>query len=378
LRVLIYLHSFAPGGTERVALRLCRHWIAAGIDVRLVMGRDTGAMRGEAAGLTYETLSDERISTARWETLSMIARLPAVIRRDRPDIIFCAGNSYSVVAVAMKRILGRRCPPVVAKISNDLARADMLPPVRWGYRRWLRIQARHIERFVGMAPPMRAEIAQAMQIAPETVAIIDDPALARADVDRLADRPADPPLRARFVAAGRLVPQKDFAMLLTAFARIAQGDDTLTILGEGAERPSLERLVATLGIAERVSMPGHVPDLAPWLAKSDVFALSSSFEGVPAVIAEALAAGLAIVATACSVSMTDMLGYGAFGSLTPPGDVAAFAHALDAARTASIDREAMRAQAMRFTVEVAAARYIELFAAAVADRAAFTGAGNAC
>ncbi len=369
MRVLTFLHSFEPGGVERVALRLCRAW---GTQSHLVMGRATGAMRREADGLDYEILSDERISTAWWETLWMIAKLPAVIRRVQPDVIFCAGNSYTIVAVAMKLRLGKACPPVAAKISNDLTRSDMPAPVRWIYHRWLRFQGRYIDRFVGMAPPMLAEIADAMHIDPARVAVIDDPALSMADIERFAARPADRQRRARFVAAGRLAPQKNFPLLVRAFAKIAQNEDTLTILGEGAERGRIEREAATLGITPRVSLPGHVPDLAPWFAQSDVFALSSDYEGVPAVIAEALAAGLAIAATDCSVSMADMLGGGTLGAIAVTGDSDAFAAALSAARMAPLDRAAMRAQAERFTVERAAQRYLDHFATLSPRAQAFT------
>ncbi len=356
------MHSFAPGGVERVAFRLARAWRADGLDVDLVMGRDTGAMRAEADGLAFDTLASGRFDTSTWETLWMIARLPSVIRRTRPDVIFCAGNSYSVVAVAMKLWVGKACPPVVAKISNDLARADLPAPVRWAYHRWLRMQGRFIDHFTGMAPPMQAEIEDATGAAPARVSIIDDPALARADIARLSVREGDDP-PTHFLAVGRLALQKNVPLLVRAFARIAKGDDRLTILGEGGERAKIEREIERLGMGSRIELVGHVSDTGPWLRRAHVFALSSDYEGVPAVVAEALAAGLPIVATDCSVSMGDMLGGGRFGTLVPVGDEAALATALDAARTAPADRAAMAAQADRFTVERAAGRYRECFAA---------------
>jgi glycosyltransferase involved in cell wall biosynthesis len=360
MRILVFLHSFEPGGVERVALRLCKAWTDGGADVRLVLGRANGAMRIHADGLTYQVLSDEKIPTARWETLWMILRLPAVIRRERPDVLFCAGNSYSVVSVAMKLLLGRKCPPIVAKISNDLARTDFPAPMRWFYHQWLRIQARHIDRFVGMAEPMRAEIAGAMGLAPGQVRIVDDPALSMADIERLAT-PLVSRRRNRFIAAGRLAPQKNYPLLLRAFARIARDDDTLTILGDGPERPKLEKLAAELGITGRTVFAGHVTDLAPMFTKADIFALSSDFEGVPAVIIEALAAGLAIVTTDSSVSISDMLGGGRFGTIVPKNAPTSFATALGNTRTAPLDLPAMRSQAERFTVEKAAPGYLEIF-----------------
>jgi glycosyltransferase involved in cell wall biosynthesis len=333
-------------------------------------------MRCEADDLPYRLLSNGRVPTAAWETLWMILRLPGIIRRERPDVLFCAGNSYTIVAVMMKLMMGRACPPIVAKISNDLARTDFLPPIRWIYRRWLRMQARYIDRFVGMAPPMRTEIAVAMGIGPDQVRIVDDPALSRTDIGRFARLRIDGQTRSRFIAAGRLVPQKNFALLLRAFATIARDDDNLVILGEGSERRTLERLAETLGIGERVDFVGHVTDLAPWFAKADIFALSSDYEGVPAVIAEALAAGLAIAATDSSVSMGDMLGDGRFGMICAPKDAQGFAKALDGCRTMRLDINGMRSQAERFTVERAASQYLAVFAESVGTPSSLTPTGK--
>jgi glycosyltransferase involved in cell wall biosynthesis len=365
MRVLVFLHSFEPGGVERVALRLCKAWVSDGMDVKLVLGRADGAMRNEAGALDYGVLSDGRLPTAAWETLWMILRLPGVIRRERPDVLFCAGNSYTIVSVVMKLVLGSKCPPIVAKISNDLSRADFPAPVRWLYRCWLRIQGRHIDRFVGMAPPMRDEIAVAMNVDRNAVRIVDDPALSMTDIERFAPPRPKVPERNRFVAAGRLAPQKNFPLLLRAFARIARDNDSLIILGEGPERAVLERLAKSLGVADRVTLAGHVADLAPWFADADVFALSSDYEGVPAVIAEALAAGLAIAATNSSVSMNDMLADGRFGEIVAPNDLDAFAAALERCRTSNLDFAGMRLQAERFTVEKAAAHYAAIFAETV-------------
>lgn len=354
------LHSFAPGGVERVALRLVRAWRAEGLHVDLVMGRDTGAMRTEADGLAFETLATGRFDTSWWETLWMISQLPGVIRRTRPDVIFCSGNSYSIVVVAMKLWLGKRCPPVVAKISNDLERKDLPSPARWAYRCWLRVQGKHIDHFTGMAPPMQAEIEEAARIDTARVSIIDDPALTRADIARLS-APDIKDAPTHYLAVGRLAHQKNLSLLVRAFARIATGEDRLTILGEGGERGKIEREVARSGMQGRIVLAGHVSDTAAWLRRADVFALSSDYEGVPAVIAEALAAGLPIVATDCSVSMADMIGGGRFGTLVPVRDEAALATALDAARNATPDRAAMAAQADRFTVERAAGLYRDVF-----------------
>lgn len=362
LRILTFLHSFEPGGVERVALRLHEAWRTQGLDSRLVMGRTSGAMKRDWPGLIPEVLGNQRVPHAGWETLWMIAHLPAAIRRIRPDVLFCAGNSYTIVAVSMRLLLGKACPPVVAKMSNDLTRMDLPAPARPFYRAWLRIQGRVIDRLVGMAPPMREEIASLMRAPQQHIAVIDDPSLAEADIQRLsaaraAAKAAPRGPGRRFLAIGRLAAQKNFGLLIDAFARMAGPDDRLAIIGEGAARRALEAQIARLGLAAKVHLPGHVSPLDAELAAADALVLSSDYEGVPAVVAEALAAGIPIVTTRCSVSMEDMLGGGRFGLLVPVGDAAALAQAMQDIAKLKFDETAARDQSRRFTVEIASHGY---------------------
>lgn len=118
-----------------------------------------------------------------------VVTLPRFIRRVRPDALFCAGNSYAVVAVVMKLVLGRHCPPVLAKISNDLDRRDMSWLARSLYRLWLRIQGRFIDHFAGMEAAMEKEIGDCVRPLPGTVTIIPDPALSLAQINRLRAAP---------------------------------------------------------------------------------------------------------------------------------------------------------------------------------------------
>ncbi|PNB38085.1 glycosyltransferase, partial [Pseudomonas sp. FW305-130] len=84
--------------------------------------------------------------------------------------------TYTALAVALKLTLGPACPPIVVKISNDLVRPDMPLPLRYFYRRWLRIQGRHLDHFVGMAPAMRGEIARLVGVPQSRISVIADPA----------------------------------------------------------------------------------------------------------------------------------------------------------------------------------------------------------
>jgi glycosyltransferase involved in cell wall biosynthesis len=294
---MTFLHSFEPGGVERVALRLAEAWAAAGCEVHVAMGRGGGAAAADRpCGVRFDFARPNR-HAHRFESLWLVPHLVASVRRRRPDVLFCAGNTYVVVAVLARLLLGPGCPPIVCKVSNSLDRADF----GWGMRRlyglWLRLQARFIDRFVGMAEAMRPEMAAALGAPAHKLAIVHDGALSVAEIES-AERCAKPAAGRgrRFMGVGRLAPQKDFGLLVRAFARIAAEGDRLVILGEGPQRSRLERLAAALGVADKVDLPGHVAEVGPRLATADVFVLSSRYEGVPAAVLEALAAGVPIVA----------------------------------------------------------------------------------
>lgn len=363
MRVLTFLHSFEPGGVERIALRLVRHWREQGIDAPLFLGQNEGAMAADVGrGLAFTFPQPRRFVTVRLKTLWMILTLPRMIRESRPDILFCAGNTYAVVAVAMKVLLGRDCPPVLAKISNSLDRPDKRRLRRLAYRWWLRVQGLLLDRFVGLEMPMTGEIVENMGVPRYLVSIVPDPATSCDQIARLrtpSGTASRPPGR-HFVAVGRLVPQKNLALMLRAFAAGAHPEDRLTLIGDGPERRSLQILTERLDISGRVDFRGYVSEPATLLPQFDFLLLSSNYEGVPAVVVEALAANLWIIATDCSRSMTALLLDGELGDLVPIGNEAIFARAIKRAEPGRQVDHLSRMQAERFTIDRAANDYLAI------------------
>jgi glycosyltransferase involved in cell wall biosynthesis len=137
----------------------------------------------------------------------------------------------------------------------------------------------------------------------------------------------------RFVIlnVGRLVSQKGQSFLIDAFSRIArkypQAD--LWIAGEGALEKTLKTQAIELGVADRVKFAGFQEDVAALHEAADLFAFPSVSEGFGNALAEALLAGLPVVASDLPVIRTEVLGGRPAAALVPAGDAAAFAAALD-------------------------------------------------
>jgi glycosyltransferase involved in cell wall biosynthesis len=357
MAIIVPIHSFEPGGVERVALHLAAAWQADGADVRIVLGRREGAMDHLAPDLNY-IVRPSPVPTAGWETLWMIFCLWRYLRRNPGGVIFASGNTYAVVGVAMKLLLGRRCPPVLLKLSNDLERRDLPLPARLGYHLWLRIQGAMLDRFVAMAPALAPEIAQRMQVAPERIVVIEDPSLAPGQFDKLNAIPREPCANAgRLLAVGRLAGQKNYSLMLRALAAAPGFAGTLTICGEGGERARLEALTAELGLGDRVVFAGHCRDVTPYLAAASALVMSSDYEGLPAVVIEALAAGLPVIATDSSAWMHQLLADGTLGILVPRGDTMRLSQAFSDLPALKFAPDQGREVARQFTIERAAPAY---------------------
>jgi glycosyltransferase involved in cell wall biosynthesis len=102
-----------------------------------------------------------------------------------------------------------------------------------------------------------------------------------------------------WICVGRLVPEKGQSMLVEALAQVRKGhpEARLAIVGDGPERPRVERVVASLGLGGAVYVLGQRDDVAALLAVADAFVMASRWEGLPMVLLEAAAQGLPIVAT---------------------------------------------------------------------------------
>jgi glycosyltransferase involved in cell wall biosynthesis len=133
-----------------------------------------------------------------------------------------------------------------------------------------------------------------------------------------------------WITVGRLTRQKGFGVLIEAFQSLKAPEGSvpmLLIIGEGEEKPELEKRTAEAGLARHVRFLGNRSDVPELLAASDAFVLSSLWEGGPLVVLEAMAAGLPIAATRVG-DVPGMVEEGRSGVIVEPGDAEALTDAM--------------------------------------------------
>jgi len=161
----------------------------------------------------------------------------------------------------------------------------------------------------------------------------------------------------RFAAAGRLSKQKNFPLLIKAFAKAceAHSDITLDIYGAGEATyvAELQALIDELGVSERVRLCGRSDNMHGELMGHDAFVMSSDFEGMPNALAEAMAVGLVCVSTDCKTGPRDLIKDGENGFLVPVGDVDAMAEKIKmVAEMDAAEIERFGVEARRYVTEL--------------------------
>lgn len=290
--------------------------------------------------------------------LVTLIRLIMLLRRYRPQIVHTHLAKAGLLGRIAARLVGT--PVVVHTFHGNVLRGYF---AGWQSRLFLlteRLLARITTRIIAISPQQQREIVELGIAPPEKVVEIplglDLQAFAERGSSQLRSElglRADAPL---VTAVARLEPIKGVDVFVEAAAAVARvrAEVQFLVVGDGAERVPLERLVDRLGLSQRVRFLGWRPDLPDIYAGSDVIVLTSHNEGTPVSLIEALAAGRAVVATNVG-GVPDLLGASERGVLVPDGDIDAIGRAIghllsDPARREELGRRGQRYVRAHFDV----------------------------
>ncbi|MEQ9490393.1 MAG: glycosyltransferase [Alphaproteobacteria bacterium] len=299
--------SFSVGGSERVMLSLLSGLDKCKFDIRLLVLNPTGPMQQAAVGIeNVQLVGSPRLSSA-------LPKLMKLVSSRKPDILF---GSQAHVNLALSVLSW-----FVPKSSLVLREANM-PSLclreghwpfwyKWAYRLLLP-RADHVIATSGI---MASEFINDFAVPESRVTILPNPV----DVDTIREKaiPADRRDGAgrRFIAVGRLERQKGFDRLIDWMAT-TDSNDHLTIVGEGSQRPLLERKLSQCDYRDRISLAGMKQN--PWscVAGADAFLMSSRWEGLPNAVLEALAVGTPVIVTRESGGIHDIADAAPVGAVT--------------------------------------------------------------
>jgi glycosyltransferase involved in cell wall biosynthesis len=208
----------------------------------------------------------------------------------------------------------------------------------------------------------------AEQIAPDIPIQVISNAIDLSQFTPLRQRETNGPVRLLYV--GRFTAAKNVVTLIEAIDTLAHkevGDFELQLVGEGVQRPLLERMIAERGLTRRVHLSDWVPrdQIASYYRQADIFATATTWEGMPNTVLEAMACGLPIVGTQAP-GLQELVRESVNGYLAPIKDAAALAEALALLIDNGYERRRMGRQSRllverQFAWEQIAAQYVEVY-----------------
>ncbi len=355
------LSSYGVGGQERVALDLAIGQKARGHEVSVISlaPAPDGAMAAEFAAAGIPT---GRVEKREGLDLSLVPRLAQALRERRTDIVH-THNPQPLIYGAPAARLARA---VVVHTKHGLN------PGGRGQRLLRRAAAQLTHAFVAVSETTAQQaLLQRDTVSTKLHTIPNGIRLDRyaPDAEARAAARVELGLGDAWVVGtvGRLDASKNQAMLVRAMAPILSSRVRLVIIGEGDARPEVEAVVETLAEPRWVVMTGRRMDVPKLVHAFDVFALSSTTEGLPLVVPEAMAAGLPIVTTAVG-GLPSVVDDQATG-LVVPVDVRALSKALaalaaDHERARAMGARGRRVALARFSSDRMVDAYLDLYAQA--------------
>ncbi|WP_010481536.1 glycosyltransferase [Acaryochloris sp. CCMEE 5410] len=326
--ISFFLTYFGGGGAERVLINLANGFVKSGYQVDFVLGQAWGPhLKKIPSEITVVDLEAAG-------SFASIRKLAQYLKHKEPQALISGMHFANEVAILAKRLV-KTNTVVIATEHNTLTHS-----LRHNKNRKKRIIPFAIrllypwaDRVVTVSQGATASLTEISSISPDKITTIYNPVIApdlfskaNADIDHPWFQPGEPPV---IIGVGKLEPQKDFPTLIRAFARVRkQRSCRLVILGWGPDLEKLNEFTAEMGVQDDVDLMGYVDNPYPYMARAQVFTLSSAWEGLPTVLIEALALGKSVVSTDCPSGPREILQGGKYGALTPVGDDVALAAAI--------------------------------------------------
>jgi glycosyltransferase involved in cell wall biosynthesis len=357
--ITVALPTVGMGGAEIVNVALAKQFLNKGFHVDLVtLSLGPHPTIPLPVGVRQVVLHSRR-------TRDFLLPFVRYLRSARPDAAIASMWPFTTACVLAHRLARSAARIVVCDhctLSNQYKEEGLV--------HWLALKSS-----IGLTYPLaHARVAVSVGLADDlaalsgilrdTISVIYNPLLARPETpsDAAAAETIWGGWRGpRIITVGRFKAQKNHPLLIRAFKKLLETQDArLLILGTGELVEITKAVARAEGVADKVLMPGMVSNPTPYYRSSDLFALSSDYEGFGNVIVEALSCGVPVVSTNCRSGPSEILANGRYGRLVPVGDAGALALAMGDALATNHDREELKRRAADFAVEPIAEQYLKL------------------
>ena len=350
------------GGVEVITNNFCAGLVATGVKVTVLVIRNTSP---HLPSLHPEVTQVKLRSNSSWAALPEIVRY---LKNHNPDVFMAIKDRSIQVAAVAKRLSAYR-GLMVGQLHNNMItglanRGWLSRKIRYSrMRSWY---PAHDHIFAVSEDAARAA-SQITKLPPEKFSVLPN-AVIPPSLQSQSEQPAqhrwlqDDGGTPVVISVGRLSPQKNFALLLSAFALVLEKQDArLIIFGEGKQKDALLSQAVKLGIQDKFDLAGFVDNPFAEIKRASVFALSSNWEGSPTVLTEALALGVPCVATDVGDTKTTLQN-NQIGIICEQQDAPGLADAILTTLNKPPSAEKLKAAVGKFSQSQSTRSYLEHFA----------------
>lgn len=352
------------GGADRVTLVLLKNLDRSRYQVSLLLMRNEGVL--------YDEIPDDvDVIDAKAQNLwFFLIPIVKAIRTTKADVVFstCGGANMPVAIAAFMNPL-RKWKAIVSE------RNVIFPPGKSILKRALMVVIkaffyRFADVLTAVSIGVKDDMRKKLLLYGRTIRVVDNPL-----IDDQLRKQADAAVNEQWfhenrqipviLHVGRFVHQKNHRLLLTAFSEVTKNTAChLVLLGEGPLLEETRELVDKLELSHVVNFYGFDKNPFRFMAKCDVFVLSSNHEGMPGVLIQAMACGAPVVSTDCPFGPNEIIREpGTDGMLVPVGDSGSLAGAILELIKNDKQRRAMgelaKKSVNRFDVETAMQTYVQ-------------------
>lgn len=304
-KIFLLLPSLSGGGAEKIMLLLLKNLNKELFDVKLVLQREEGEFLDK-----IESKKDLIVLNSQGK-VEMFSKLKTLLKKENPDVLLSSISRLNLLLAIIIPFMPKGIK-YIAREANIISLLDK--SIKDSILR--KLFYNNFDKVIAQSNDMRKDILQSTNVVQEKVLIINNPVEKIEFINKKLNNNVK-----KLIAVGRLEHQKGFDLLLRAISLVKIENISLDIIGNGSKEKELKKLVKELNLNNKIKFLGFKKDVIEYIKQSDVFILSSRFEGFPNVVLEAHACGKPVVAFNCKGGLNELIEVGKNGELAELEDI---------------------------------------------------------
>jgi len=311
--ILVFIANLDGAGAQRTTVNLVNAWADDNHNVNLVIGSKNIEYP------SYIKLIRNNVDVLilnKSKSIYCLSSLISILYTKKLDIVFSPSPESSAVLMLAKFFSFNKCSAIVRESNYRSYNKNRLS-IRFFFYKYA---YRSADAVVALSNGVKKDLINRFNLCGKNIKVIYNPVditfieKQASDKTYLIERLKNNQV-VNLIAVGRLVRQKGFDILINAMARLHDSNIHLSIFGEGPERENLESLIVKKNLQGRVFLEGYTKNPYVNMHHSDIFILSSRWEGFGHVIVESMACGLPVISFDCNSGPNEIINDGVNGVL---------------------------------------------------------------